>query len=75
MSSVFHIKKRYILPLVFFSLYLLNVLATKAQISLGNTPIVRVDDVGEFLLLLLTSLTFVVAMLSAEKDANSGSAN
>lgn len=65
------LRKRYILPAVLFLLYFLNVIATKFQIASGSTSIVRVGDVGEFLLLLLASLTFVVAMLSAEKEADS----
>ncbi|MDD1779954.1 hypothetical protein LRP49_01975 [Enterovibrio sp. ZSDZ35] len=70
MSSVFNIKKRYLPSLFFFSLYLLNVIGTKIQIASGDSNIFRVNDVWEFLLLLLTSLTFVVAMLFAEKDAD-----
>ncbi|WP_231870124.1 hypothetical protein [Grimontia celer] len=65
------LKKRYITPAVLFSLYFLNVIATKIQIASGSTSIVRVGDVGEFILLLLASLTFVVATLSAEKEADS----
>ncbi|AMG29016.1 hypothetical protein AL542_00770 [Grimontia hollisae] len=67
------LRKRYALPAVLFSLYFLNVIATKIQIISGTTSIVRVGDVGEFLLLLFASLTFVVAMLSAEREAESHS--
>ncbi|KXF83398.1 hypothetical protein ATN88_07045 [Enterovibrio coralii] len=74
MSSVFNIKKRYLPSLFFFSLYFLNVIGTKIQISSGDTTIFRVNDVWEFILLLLTSLTFVVAMLFAEKEADRHSA-
>ncbi|PKF49945.1 hypothetical protein [Enterovibrio nigricans] len=73
MSSVFNIKKRYLPSLFFFSLYFLNVIGTKIQIASGDPALFRISDVGEFLLLLLTALTFVVAMLFAEKDANSHS--
>ncbi|MDD1793282.1 hypothetical protein L4D06_05225 [Enterovibrio makurazakiensis] len=74
MSSVLNIKKRYILPLVLFSLYMLNVIATKVQLASGTNDIIRVNDVFEFILLILASLTFVVAMLLAEKDASQHSA-
>lgn len=67
------LRKRYALPAVLFLLYFLNVIATKIQIISGATSIVRVGDVGEFLLLLFASLTFVVAMLSAEREAESHS--
>ncbi|MBV7296372.1 hypothetical protein [Enterovibrio paralichthyis] len=69
------LKRRYLLPLVFFVLYFANVIATKIQIASGAKSIVRVGDVGEFVLLLLASLTFVVAMLLAEKEADSKSAD
>ncbi|WP_028022318.1 hypothetical protein [Enterovibrio calviensis] len=69
-----NIKKRYILPLVLFSLYMLNVIATKVQLASGTNDIIRVNDVFEFILLILASLTFVVAMLLAEKDASQRSA-
>ncbi|MBE1275473.1 hypothetical protein [Enterovibrio baiacu] len=74
MSNQLNVKKRYILPAVFFSLYVINVVYTKIQLVSGDTSIIRVNDVGEFILLILASLTFVVAMLLAEKDASEHSA-
>ncbi|WP_283132562.1 hypothetical protein [Enterovibrio norvegicus] len=74
MSNKLNVKKRYIVPAAFFSLYLLNVVYTKIQLISGETSIIRVNDVGEFILLILASLTFVVAMLLAEKDASGHSA-
>jgi len=63
---------RFIVPTIFFALYLTNVLAAKIQMLMGSNSPVHIGDVGEFLLLLATSITFVFAALNAEKESSDG---
>jgi len=63
---------RFIVPTIFFALYLTNVLAAKIQMLMGSNSPVHIGDVGEFLLLLATSITFVFAALNAEKESVDG---
>ncbi|NVJ93071.1 MAG: hypothetical protein HWE34_15515 [Methylocystaceae bacterium] len=61
--------RRFSLAIFFFALYAANVLATKVQIAMGNISPVRINDVGEFLLLFAASIAFVMASLKAEKNS------
>jgi len=67
MSNAKTTLKRFKFSFLFFVLYLTNVLVTKMQMLMGNTSPVHIGDVGEFLLLFATAITFVIAALQSEK--------
>lgn len=52
--------------LIFFSLFVVNVLAGKASVLAGATIPVHAGDIAEFLMLLAAVTCFVVAALSRE---------
>ena len=52
--------------LLFFSLYVLNVLVGKVSVMAGATTPVHAGDVPEFLILLAAIICFVIAALGRE---------
>jgi len=52
--------------LLFFSLYVLNVLVGKISVMAGATTPFHAGDVAEFLILLAAIICFVIAALSRE---------
>lgn len=67
--------KAFIVPTMFFALYMLNVLVARIQVLMGNSSPTHIGDVGEFLLLFATSITFVIATLRAETAVDGDQAN
>ena len=52
--------------ILFFSLYVLNVLAGKVSVMAGATTPVHAGDVPEFLILLAAIICFIIAALNTE---------
>ncbi len=51
---------------VFFGLFVLDVLLGKAALSFGFEPILKLGDVGEFLMLLAAVICFMIEALRCE---------